>query len=95
MAKERDLADQIFDTRNFTRTLSYREFITSLSLALLLLALYEILGYYSNEDWVGNHETLLKWIFFCSILPVNHVFYKIEHKRQNDTSLRKTRRTML
>lgn len=84
MAKERDLADQVFSTRNFLRTLSYREFITSLSLALLLLAFYRILDYYSNEDWIEDNEFLFMWTLFCIILPLNHVFYKTEHKRQNN-----------
>lgn len=84
MAKERDLADQTFSTRSFLRTLSYREFITSLSLALLLLAFYRLLDYYSNEDWIGNNGALIKWTLFCIILPLNHVFYKAEHKRQNN-----------
>lgn len=84
MAKERDLADQTFSTRSFLRTLSYREFFTSLSLALLLLAFYRLLDYYSNEDWIGNNGALIKWALFCIILPLNHVFYKAEHKRQNN-----------
>src|SRR5687768_7844241 len=48
VAQDRDLADQIFRTRYFVRTLSYREFVTSLSLALLLLACFQIVDYYSN-----------------------------------------------
>lgn len=84
MAKERDLADQVFSTRTFLRTLSYREFITSLSLALLLLAFYRLFDYYSNEDWIENNESLIKWTLFCIILPLNHIFYKVEHKRQNN-----------
>lgn len=84
MAKERDFADQTFSTRNFLRTLSYREFITSLSLALLLLAFYRTLDYYSNENWIENNESLLKLTLFCIILPLNHIFYKAEHKRQNN-----------
>ena len=84
VAKERDLADPIFGIRNFVRTLSYREFISSLSLALLLLALFRILDYYSNEHWIENHDVFIKCTLFCVVLPVSHVFYKIEHKRPNN-----------
>jgi hypothetical protein len=84
VAKERDLADQIFSIRNFIRTLSYREFVTSLSLALLLLAVYSLLDYYSNEDWIENNESVIKWTLFCLLLPINHIFYKVEHKRPNN-----------
>lgn len=80
----RDLADQVFSTRNFVRTLSYREFVTSLSLALLLLAIYSLLDYYSNEDRIANNETTIKWVLFCILIPVNHIFYKVEHKRPNN-----------
>jgi hypothetical protein len=83
-SQERDLADQVFSTRNFVRTLSYREFVTSLSLALLLLAFYSILDYYSNENWVENSYSFIKLTLFCILIMLNHVFYKIEHKRQNN-----------
>lgn len=84
MAKERDFADQVFSTRYFVRTLSYREFVTSLSLALFLLAIYALLDYYSNEDWIEGNESTIKWTLFCILIPINHIFYKIEHKRPNN-----------
>ncbi len=84
MAKERDLADQIFSPRDFSRTLSYREFLSSLSLALLLLALCAVVDYYDNEDWIANNESAIKWTLICVLLPVNHIFYKVEHKRSNN-----------
>jgi hypothetical protein len=82
--RKRDLADQVFSTKDFVRTLSYREFVTSLSLALLLLAIYTLINYYSNEDWIGNNETALRWTAFSMILLLNHIFYKVEHKRSNN-----------
>lgn len=82
--QERDLADQIFSTRNFVRTLSYREFVTSLSLALLLLSMYALLDYYSNENWIETNYSTIKWTLFCILIPVNHIFYKIEHQRPNN-----------
>jgi hypothetical protein len=82
--QDRDLEDQVFSTRNFFRTLSYREFATSLSLALLLVAIYSTLDYYLNEDWVENNESSIKLTLLCILLPVNHIFYKVEHKRGNN-----------
>lgn len=81
---DRGLVDQVFSSRNFARTLSYREFVTSISLTLLLLAIYSILDYYSNEDWIETNETTIKWTFFCILMPTNHIFYKAEHKRPNN-----------
>lgn len=82
--QDRDLAEQAFSTRDFVRTLSYREFVTSLSLALLLLAIYSLLDYYANEEWIENNVLSIKWILFCILIPINHIFYKAEHKRPNN-----------
>jgi hypothetical protein len=82
--KQPDLEDHVFGTVNFARTLSYREFATSFSLALFLLALYTLVEYYSNEDWIGNNESAIKLTLFLFLVPVNHVFYKVEHKRPNN-----------
>lgn len=80
---ERDDAGQILSTRDFFRSLSYREFVTSLSLALLILAINSVLGYYADENWFGGNEFVVKVVMFCLVVPLNHVFYKIEHKRSN------------
>jgi len=82
--RERDLADQVFSTRDFIRTLSHREFVTSLSLALFLLSLCLIVDYYDNEDWVEANETTIKWTLFFLAMPSNHIFYKQEHRRSNN-----------
>lgn len=76
--------DPIFSVRNFVRTLSYREFITSLSLVLLFFAVRKILSYYSNEDWVGNYGAPIQYVLMCILVPLNHAFYKIDHKRPNN-----------
>jgi hypothetical protein len=84
-AQERGLVDPVFSTRSFLRTLSYREFVTALSLALLALALFRLLDYYSNEAaWIGNNGASLKWAMLAITVPVNHIFYKAEHKRANN-----------
>lgn len=81
---DHDPFDLAFSKRKFVRTLSYREFATSFSLALLLLAVYAILDYYSNESWIGNNLSAIKWTLFCILVPVNHIFYKAEHGRANN-----------
>lgn len=79
-----DFFDLVFSTRNFRRSLSYREFVTALSIAVLVLAGHAIIYYFSDIEWVGNNNQMLRVILILVLAPVNHVFYKIEHKRQNN-----------
>lgn len=84
LRQKRDFSERILDTRDFLRTLSYREFVTSCSTALLLVAFYGILDFYSGEDWVDKHGGVIRTTLFCISLPVNHIFYKVDHKRPNN-----------
>jgi hypothetical protein len=59
-----DLEDQAFNIRDFIRTLSYREFVTSLSLALLLQAIYTVTDYYANADWIETNGFAIRWLLF-------------------------------
>jgi hypothetical protein len=67
----------------YIKTFSYREVLTSISLAFLFIAFLNLIRYYRNEDWVENNFSLLYSTFFMLMLPLNHIFYKIEHKRRN------------
>lgn len=73
-----------FKLRPFTRTVSYRDFFTSLSLALLLLTFHQCIEYYSTEEFFQNKSDFLKYMFFFMMLPANHMLYKAEHKRSNN-----------
>lgn len=64
--------------RPFLRTLSYREYTTSISLGFLSIAILAILEHYGF--WL-NSEYL---IFIISFIPIGHIVYKIEHKRSNN-----------
>jgi hypothetical protein len=64
--------------RPFLRTISYREFLTSLSLILLLTAIFAVMQFFAF--WL-NMEYLI--IVFLS-MPLNHIVYRIEHKRSNN-----------
>jgi hypothetical protein len=64
--------------RPFLRTLSYREYTTSISLGFLSMAILAILEHYGF--WL-NSEYL---IFIISFMPIGHIVYKIEHKRSNN-----------
>jgi hypothetical protein len=76
--------DAQFDSaRHFKRTLSYREFATAISLALLLSVLYNSLKHIVQEDWIEHNVEIVLIAIFVLVTPFNHVFYKIEHKRQN------------
>jgi hypothetical protein len=64
--------------------LSYRDFLTSFSLALFLAAIRTILIYYSDEKSLENiWSSIVLMIFFLFIL-INHIIYKAEHKRSNN-----------
>ncbi len=80
----RSAIDESFFARPFIRALSHREFVTSLSLVLLLLAFYSVIDYYANEDWIQDNYSLLKSCLLAIIIPINHIIYKSEHKRPNN-----------
>jgi hypothetical protein len=68
----------------FIRSLSYREFLTSLCLALFFLAYSEILFYYSDERMLKGLIGVLHIIGFITLVFINHIIYKLEHRRPND-----------
>lgn len=87
-AKDRKLKnDRIsrsFNFYPFFRSLSYREFMTVISIALVYLAICEILEYYSDERFFqDSYQTWKLYTFLFSFLA-NHIFYKIEHHRSNN-----------
>jgi hypothetical protein len=73
-----------FTPRQFLRALSYRDFLTSITLGLLLHALFEVLDYYSSEELFEHTESLIRWILFILSLSLNHIVYRIEHRRSNN-----------
>ncbi len=81
---KQDLFDLSFSKKDFVRTLSYREFVSSFALALLLLSVYAVLDYYNGEDWAQNNGKAIRLTFLCILPVVNHIFYKAEHKRPNN-----------
>lgn len=74
------------DYRPFLRTLSYREFLTSFTLALLYQAFHELLKYYSDERIFENSYKNIQLILLIVLILANHVYYKFEHKRSNNFS---------
>ena len=73
-----------FNYRPFFGTLSYREFVTSIALALLFHTLFEMVDYYSNERFFENSLKAWKVSFLVMVFLGNHVYYKFEHKRSNN-----------
>ena len=82
-ARNRGLSDS-FNARLFIRTLSYRDFLTPLSLGLLLLAMFQIVGYYGGEHWVENNILLIRSTLMASMIFLNHIVYRLEHRRPNN-----------
>ncbi|WPR75758.1 hypothetical protein [Algoriphagus sp. NG3] len=73
-----------FDYRPFFRTLSYREFLTSISIALFGLAIIGIINYYSDERFFKDAHSTWKWYTILFVFLANHIIYKHEHKRSNN-----------
>ena len=84
MHRERSLSEKTFGTREFFRTLSYREFITALCLALLLFAALSTINYLEHYDWFDSYGRALTIALVVMIFTLNHVFYKKEHSRSNN-----------
>ncbi len=82
--EEIDLIDVTLNKKPFVRALSYREFATSFSLSLLLLALFRLLDYVATGNDLQYYQASLKQTLFFLILPLNHVFYRFQHKRSNN-----------
>lgn len=78
----RDL-DKIFNLRSFFRSLSHREFTTLLTVCLVAQAITQIIWYYSGEKWMEDLAGgFVKLVIVISFF-INHIIYKIEHRRSN------------
>lgn len=78
-----NVTDASFQIKPFWETLSYREFLTAFSLALLLVAMFDFFDYV-DYGWIGKHTVELTLLSGFSILFVNHRLYKLEHGRSNN-----------
>ena len=67
-----------FDIKPFVRTLSYREFLTSISCILAIFAIGAILRYLS----IVTPPIFLMGLLLVSIM-CSHIVYKAEHRRSN------------
>ena len=79
-----DRFSQSLDYSPFFRTLSYREFLTSISIVFFGLAIIEIINYYSDERFFRDTSTTWKLATLLFIFLVNHIIYRYEHKRSNN-----------
>lgn len=86
MAKSEEEPDLFvsFKLRLFLRSLSYRDFLTSIALGLLLHAFFEVLAYYSSEEIFEHRASSIRMTLFFIFLALNHIVYKSEHKRSNN-----------
>lgn len=81
---DQDLLAASFSFKPFFGRLSYRDFLTSICLALSLLAIMEILGYYSTEKLIEDIFIFLSILIMLIFLSLNHVIYRAEHKKSNN-----------
>mgnify|MGYP006999182309 CR=1 FL=1 len=73
-----------FDYRPFFRALSYREFLTTIAMALLFQAFFEIIDYYSSERFFENTHKAWKGYGILVVFLANHILYRYEHRRSNN-----------
>ena len=73
-------------TRNhfidFFKTLSYREFLTAISLATFIICLQNIRHFYW-EDYSSTNTPGFNSLILTLTIIANHFIYKLEHKRFN------------
>jgi len=84
MAKQKSLAEKVFGTRDFFRTLSFREFATAIALALLLIAIIFVIKYLGSSYWFEDHGELAVLLVGPIVVLMNHVLYRMEHRRSNN-----------
>lgn len=82
--KEKDLINPLsLSLDDYKRAFSYRDVFTSITAAILLIASFKLIGYYSDEEFVEQHYSLLINLSVIIFLVFNHIIYKIEHSRAN------------
>jgi len=75
--------------KEFIRTLSYREFLTAFTLSIFTICLQNIRRFYWGIDFFESSNTPgFNFLVFSTIIMLNHVFYKLEHKRSNSYYIR-------
>lgn len=85
--KEVDVFDGLapsFRVMPFFRALSYRDFFTSISIALSVVALQALVRFLSSEEWLDANMYSVNITMLLLMVPVNHILFRIEHKRQNN-----------
>lgn len=70
---------QVINPKPFLRTFSYREVLSSFSLALIFFTVIKMLRYSGVE-----FSTIAVGFMTLTPLIFNHVLYKIEHRRSNN-----------
>lgn len=80
---EDDSATESFSVTSYFRSFSYRDILTALSTAMLLVSISAIMDYctysYENNPFRIWHTFLL----FALVVLLNHSLYKKEHRRSN------------
>jgi hypothetical protein len=67
----------------FRRSLSYREFITPICLVLFYFAFSIAVDLYRDEPFFLGRTSMFKYLLIAMLMIIQHVFYKVDHKRSN------------
>ena len=77
MSPQPDIDDS-FSIKEYRRSLSHRDVFTGFSIALLFVAVMDAV------EWAADDTAVLKVAIFFTFTVVNHVLYKLEHRRPNN-----------
>ncbi|WP_020526455.1 hypothetical protein [Flexithrix dorotheae] len=68
----------------FLRTLSFREFYSTICVSLIFYSGIIVFNLYSSEPWYQEVSKYFYITLLLVIIPFIHISYRIEHKRSND-----------
>jgi len=70
------------EVKPFFNALSYRDFLTPISLSVFIMALIKTFEFVGLDDYWDLSYTMILIAFL--FMPINHIVYRLEHKRQNN-----------
>ncbi len=75
--------NKVFQTK-FLRAFSFRDIYSAIMVALLYMAINNLLDYYNDEEWLEDKWYSKDIIYLILSIPLIHILYKKEHRRSND-----------
>lgn len=76
--------DIIFDIELFRKTVGFKDLLTWITLALVSMALMQILNYYADEPSIENNTIWITISVFLLVMLSNHIIFKATHGCSNN-----------